>query len=289
MNNPDDPEDAGVSLPGGVPLEAEAPAPSPSADPRDAGKSQQKEPPKPIPIVLTFDDGPHAASGNGVKNYTIDIATLLKSRNIVGAFFIQTHVSHRFGSAAGKDVIKSVSDLGHVIAIHTGSDDDHASHTKRVAAPAYDVDGDKKPDGMNGLESDLIRAKSQIQKALGGNAPTFVRAVGLARNEAVNSTYSRVGLKHIGVNVDSKDNEPPRPTSQVVMRTLESGRQSVGAAIKAGAPHLIVLFHDINNTTAASTGTYIDTITAAVKAAGRTPEFTGSTKAVMDIFLATKV
>jgi peptidoglycan/xylan/chitin deacetylase (PgdA/CDA1 family) len=289
MNNPDDPEDAGVSLPGGVPLEAEAPAPSPSADPRDAGKSQQKEPPKPIPIVLTFDDGPHAASGNGVKNYTIDIATLLKSRNIVGAFFIQTHVSHRFGSAAGKDVIKRVSDLGHVIAIHTGSDDDHASHTKRVAAPAYDVDGDKKPDGMNGLESDLIRAKSQIQKVLGGNAPTFVRAVGLARNEAVNSTYSRVGLKHIGVNVDSKDNEPPRPTSQVVMRTLESGRQSVGAAIKAGAPHLIVLFHDINNTTAASTGTYIDTITAAVKAAGRTPEFTGSTKAVMDIFLATKI
>jgi hypothetical protein len=38
----------------------------------------------------------------------------------------------------------------------------------------------------------------------------------------VNSTYSRVGLKHIGVNVDSKDNEPPRPTSQVVMRTLDT-------------------------------------------------------------------
>ena len=289
MNNPDDPEDAGVSLPGGVPLEAEAPIPSPPADPRDAGELQQKEPPKPIPIVLTFDDGPHAAAGKGVKNYTIDIATLLKSRNIVGAFFIQTHVSHRFGSAAGKDVIKRVSDLGHVIAIHTGSDDDHASHTKRVAAPAYDVDGDKKPDGMNGLESDLIRAKSQIQKLLGGNAPSFVRAVGLARNEAVNSTYSRVGLKHIGVNADSKDNDPSRPTSQVVMQTLDSGIHSVRAAIKAGAPHLIVLFHDINNTTAASIGTYIDTITAAVKASGRTPEFTASTKAVMDIFLATKV
>ena len=167
MNDPDDPEDAGVSLPGGVPFEAEAPAPSPPVDPRDAG-----EPPKPIPIVLTFDDGPHAAA----------------------------------------DVIKRVSDLGHVIAIHTGSDDDHASHTKRVAASAYDVDGDKKPDGMNGLESDLIRAKAQIQKVLRGNAPSFVRAVGLARNEAVNSTYSRVGLKHIGVNVDSKDNDfPGRP------------------------------------------------------------------------------
>ncbi len=33
-----DPKDAGVSLPGGVRLEAEAPAPSPRVDPRDAGK-----------------------------------------------------------------------------------------------------------------------------------------------------------------------------------------------------------------------------------------------------------
>jgi peptidoglycan/xylan/chitin deacetylase (PgdA/CDA1 family) len=151
------------------------------------------------------------------------------------------------------------------------------------------VDGDKKPDGMNGLESDLIRAKAQIQKLLGTNAPRFVRAVGLARNEAVNSTYSRVGLKHIGVNVDSKDNDVSRPTSQVVMQTLDSGRHSVRAAIMAGALHLIVLFHDINNTTAVSISSYIDTITAAVRAAGRTPAFTASAKGVMDIFLATKV
>ena len=287
MNDPIEQKDAGVSLPGGVALEA-APTPSSVVDPRDAGNSQQKEPPRPIPIVLTFDDGPHAAAGRGVKNYTIGIATLLKSRNIVGAFFIQTHVIHRFGGDAGKNAIKTVSDLGHIVAIHTGSDDDHASHTKRVTALAYDVDGDKRPDGMNGLESDLIRAKAQIQKVLGGSAPGFVRAVGLARNEAVNNTYSRVGLKHIGVNVDSKDNDVARPTTQVVMRTLNSGRHSVKAAIMAGAAHLIVLFHDINSTTAASLSTYIDTITA-VREAGRTPAFTPSAKAVTDIFLATKV
>jgi hypothetical protein len=63
------------------------------------------------------------------------------------------------------------------------------------------------------------------------------------------------------------------------MRTLESGLQSVRAAIKAGAPNLIVLFHDINNTTALSIGSYIDTIKAAVVAAGRAPAFTASTKA----------
>ena len=73
------------------------------------------------------------------------------------------------------------------------------------------------------------------------------------------------------------------------MQTLETGPHSVEAAIKAGAPHLIVLFHDINGTTAASIGIYIDKITKAVEAAGRTPEFTASAKAVMDILLATKV
>ena len=118
MNDPIDQKDAGVSLPGGVALEA-APTPSSVVDPRDAGNSQQKEPPRPIPIVLTFDDGPHAAAGKGVKNYTIGIATLLKSRNIAGAFFIQTHVTHRFGGDAGKNVIKTVSDLGTFIRVVT--------------------------------------------------------------------------------------------------------------------------------------------------------------------------
>ena len=258
-------------------------------DPNAGSVSQKKEEPKPIPIVLTFDDGPHAASGKGAKNYTLEIATLLKGRRIIGAFFIQTNVSYRFGGGAGKDVAKAVSAMGHVIAIHTGGDDDHVPHTQRVAAPAYDVDGDKKADGVNGLESDLIRAKSEIQKTIGGDAPRFVRAVGLARNKEVNSTYSRVGLKHIGVNVDSKDNASPRPPAPKVVQTLDSGAQSVAAAIKAGAPHLIVLFHDINHTTAASMGTYIGTIEKAVKAAGRKPEFTDSAKAVTAIFQATGI
>jgi peptidoglycan/xylan/chitin deacetylase (PgdA/CDA1 family) len=288
MNSYFNPNDGGEVLPGGV--ASEAPTTSTSVNPRDAGTADAGTPLKPIPIVLTFDDGPHAAAGKGVKNYTIEIATLLKSRNIVGVFFIQTHVKYRFGSKAGKDVISDVKDLGHVIAIHTGSDDDHVPHTKRVEAKAYDVDGDKKPDGMNGLESDLIRAKAEIQKVTKGDAPRFVRAVGVTkRNKAVDETYSRVGLKHIGVNVDSKDNEHPRPTMQIVIKTLAKGDHSVQHAIKAGAPHLIVLFHDINDTTAASIGTYIDEITKDVKAAGRTPEFTASAKAVMDILLATKI
>ena len=73
----------------------------------------------------------------------------------------------------------------------------------------------------------------------------------------MNKTYARVGLKHIGVNVDSKDNEPRRRTAQVVMQNLTpAGRGS--DRHQAATPHLIVLFHDINNTTAASIGIYIE-------------------------------
>jgi peptidoglycan/xylan/chitin deacetylase (PgdA/CDA1 family) len=287
MSNPADPSDAGV-LPAGVPLPVRTSSTSSTAaDPLDAGT---QDPLKPIPIVLTFDDGPHAAAGEGATNYTIDVATALKNRNIVGAFFIQTNVSYRCGCKAGKEVVRKVSEMGHVIAIHTGSDTDHTPHTTRAKEPAYDVDGDKKPDGMNALESDLIRAKAQIKSIL-GDAPGFVRAVELARNEAVNKTYGRVGLKHIGVNVDSKDNDKSKPTAAVVKETLTRGKHSVEDAIlNEGASHLIVLFHEANQgRTASAIGDYINTIIANVKAAGREPEFTTSKKAVLDIFLSTKV
>ncbi len=300
MNNSNDPKDGGASLPGGVPNGDATPprsqnskgGDSGSANVPDGGVSQKKEEPKPIQIVLTFDDGPHTA-GKDTKNYTREIATVLKNRKIVGAFFIQANAKDRFREKVGKDVTKEVSELGHVIAIHTGSKEDHTSHSVRVAKPAYDVDGDSKPDGLNALESDLISAKSEIQKVL-GTAPRFVRAVGLENlTDKMRDTYNRVGLKHIGVNVDSKDNTKPdkkkHAPAPVVMQTLESGDWSVPNAIKnKRAQHLIVLFHDINGTTAASLGTYIDTIKQAVEASDRKAEFTSSTKAVIDIFDATR-
>jgi peptidoglycan/xylan/chitin deacetylase (PgdA/CDA1 family) len=249
-----------------------------------------KEPPKPIPIVLTFDDGPHAPE-NEAENHTLRIAKALNARQIAGAFFIQTHVKFRFDCRVGRRTIKTLSDMGHVIGIHTGSDESHVPHIDRVKGPAYDVDGDKKADGQNALESDLIRAKAAIQKVLGGDPPEFVRSVGLKHDEPVDNTYKRVNLKHIGVNVDSDDNgDNPRPTSDVVLKTLESDPQEgIGHAIATKPPHLIVLFHDINDTTAKHIDEYIDKVAAAVKANDRAPEFTSSKNAVLEILRATKL
>lgn len=228
-----------------------------------------------LPILLTFDDGPHAQ--DGAQNNTLQIVQILANNStkdgIVGAFFVQTHsVAGRLGTARGRQVAEFAYLHGCPIAIHTGSDTDHTLHTSRVMAPAYDSNADGAVDGLNGLESDLIRAKLRIA-SITGTPPTFVRAVKLERNDAVNSTYLRVGLKHIGVNVYSKDNADPRPTADTVRATLTTGPHSVAHAISSNAPHLIVLFHDVNGITADNLESYIGSIAAATGQNNRFPKF----------------
>jgi peptidoglycan/xylan/chitin deacetylase (PgdA/CDA1 family) len=250
-----------------------------------------------IPVLLTFDDGPHAGAASA--NLTRKIAAVLKTNSIqngiLGVFFVQTHAKGedgseiRFGNPNGSAASKAAFDVGHLIEIHTGSDGDHVKHTVRVAQPAYNVGGSSAPDGQNALESDLIRAKARIKDKV-GREPKYVRAVGLERNAAVDATYARVGLKHIGVNVDSKDggsaagSEPSQ-----VKQTLKSGPHSVPHAIASGAAHLIVLFHDTNSETAANLADYIKVIADAALAAGKTAKFVTSRDAALQILNTTSV
>ena len=248
-----------------------------------------------IEILLTFDDGPHAQPGN--QNNTYQIVEALKSNsttnNIVAAFFIQTHSkAGRLGESRGKEVIKLAYDAGCPIEIHTGSTADHAMHPERAATAAYDVTGDDKPDGQNGLESDLIRAKARINEVV-GTVPKYVRAVGLNRGQfdcstaTVDETYQRVSLKHIGVNVDSKDNAPGRPSPDVVKQTLTTGDNSVANAIQAGKPHMIVLFHDVNGKAADNIDAYIATIAGVTGKSGRFPKFIKSRADALAILSST--
>ncbi len=244
----------------------------------------------PIPVLLTFDDGPHA--GKIPANHTGTILEVLRSNSVknglVAVFFTQTHAAggdgrpHRLGAPRGAEIAKEANARGHLIEVHTGSDKDHALHTSRAEEAAYDATGDGKVDGENALESDLIRAKSRIAESV-GRSPEFVRAVGLNKNNKVEAVYTRVGLKHIGVSVDSKDNSAPRPAPVQVVQTLKAGPNSVTAAIGSGAPHLIILFHDINDITAKNLGEYIQAIDSAVKAAGKTPEYVTSREQAFEI------
>jgi YD repeat-containing protein len=132
--------------------------------------------PKPIDIILTFDDGPTSASSN---NNTLDVLNSLLfnsvQNNIKATFFVQTHAPNRGSKPGGVANMQLALSQGHRIEIHTGSTDDHVSHITREIAIPYDVTGDGIPDGVNGLESDLIRAKIKIASLVGGRLATLVR------------------------------------------------------------------------------------------------------------------
>lgn len=250
-----------------------------------------------IEVLLTFDDGPHAgaASANLTRKISATMKTNPTQNGIIGVFFAQTHAKGsdgsqiRFGNPNGAAASKAAFDDGHLIEIHTGSDRDHVKHTIRVTQPAYNVGGTSAPDGQNALESDMIQAKARIKDKV-GQEPRFVRAVGLDRNPTVNATYGRVSLKHIGVNVDSKDGgDDGGSEPSGVKATLKAGPHSVPHAISAGAPHLIVLFHDTNSETAANLTDYIKVIADAAQSAGKTAKFVTSRSDALAILNATNI
>ncbi|MEZ4313048.1 MAG: polysaccharide deacetylase family protein [Polyangiaceae bacterium] len=130
---------------------------------------------------------------------------MLDDQGIKAAFFIQAQVSCRMGNR--KRIVKRLHDENHLIGIHTGSVDDHVLHPTRYRAPAEDVTGDGAPDGVSGLESDLIAAKTAITNAT-GSTPHYVRAVGgdvrLGTSDIeIFTLYRNLGLVHVCWNIDS--------------------------------------------------------------------------------------
>lgn len=219
-----------------------------------------------VKVLLTFDDGPHNATLG--QNRSVKIATQLNGLGIVAAFFIQTAVPYRMGSKGGVQAIKTVNGAvgseTHVIEIHTGSREDHVKHWKRLKAGQ--------------LQTDLDTAKSDIQSAC-GRLPRSVRAVGLELSNpadtvaiqtqtkaAILQIYSGGALRHIGINLNSFDNTSQkwkgakrnrRPTAAEVESLLRKG---VAYALRSGPRELIVLFHDINRTTADNLASYVTAI-----------------------------
>jgi peptidoglycan/xylan/chitin deacetylase (PgdA/CDA1 family) len=225
-----------------------------------------------IRVLLTFDDGPHAAEDP--DNSTAKALSTLSTKNCIAVFFVQTHAENggakiRMNNPQGAKWSKNAFIAKHLIQVHTGSKKDHEYHTVRAKA---------KPDNLkdgntyaNGLESDLVRAKKAIMDLV-GRQPKFVRATYLERNKMVNETYAAatVDLKHIGAHVVSGDADPwtiaeqkiKRPARylhrrDVVKRQLH---ERMKKAVEGGATDLIVLFHELHPVTVRYLAEFIDHI-----------------------------
>ena len=175
-----------------------------------------------IEIVLTFDDGPHAAALN--QNRTEKVMEVLRinrtSPNMKAIFFIQTHSRgkrddkyFRGNTDIGKDLIKAMHTRKHIIGVHTGHDverRDHIPHTTRQK------DGE--------LGNDIDRALNFIEevlaKPLKGNPylPKLIRPVGTQKvPNAVARIYNEKYYKLTGWDVDSEASRPG-VTSEKVKR-----------------------------------------------------------------------
>jgi len=213
-----------------------------------------------VRVLLTFDDGPHAGVLGG-GNRTEKVLDALKSKCVKAAFFIQTHVPYRLAASNGLRVASRAHAEGHVLAIHTGSILDHRCHKWRCAQPA-DMVGT-----INGLDSDMARARSAIREIVGAD-PRFVRATYGYTDASCMSVYSRNDLKHVYWDLASGDDSKAASLASVLARLAAETRR-----LATGSVELIYLLHDIAQVTAEHLTDFIDAIDASVRANGHTPAF----------------
>lgn len=229
-----------------------------------------------VNIALSFDDGPHTAELTVGENQTVAVLDVLRKKKIKAVFFLQTHAPHRANCSIGRKLVQRMAKEGHIIGIHTGSLEDHVDHAVRVQQKPEDVNGDGSPDGGNGLESDLIRAKQLIKSLIGSN-PEFVRAPNgrYRAHKEVIPTYRRQKLIHIAWDIDSMDNIKKKGRK----RTVEEVKEELEKSFKAvKSKEVIVLFHDLNPTTSGKLEDYITTIREAILEGKRIPRLIISTK-----------
>lgn len=234
-----------------------------------------------VKILLTFDDGPHAAAGS--NNRSRKILRVLNSNGIIAVFYIQAGVAYRMASAEGVKVVQEANGIGpvyeHVIEIHTAGTTDHQKHWFKPDLLAHDL-----PKAVAAIERVTNRRPKTI-RAVGLELanPRATKKVREAMEKQTRKIYSASLLGHMGINVDSYDNtraywvEGSRlPRSPKANEVREALRKGIAFALRSGPQDLVVLFHDINKTTADNLGDYITEIQTAVTAAGHTPSFTTS-------------
>ena len=214
----------------------------------------------PVRVLLTFDDGPHSGALGG-DNRTEKVLDALRHKHIKAAFFIQTHVPYRLASPNGFRIASRLHAEGHVLGVHTGGFVDHRCHKWRCTRPA-DIIG-----ATNGLDSDMIRAKTAIKRIVGTD-PKFVRATYGYTDANCMEVYSRNQLKHVYWDLVSGDDRKNATAASVRAHLMTETKR-----LATGAVDLIYLLHDINEVTAENAVDFIDVIAVSVSENGHTPIF----------------
>lgn len=204
----------------------------------------------PIRFLLTFDDGPAAASSDNPTVRILDtLANNTQQPGIKAVFFTQTRAWHGGGTAVGRALIRREHDAGHLVALHSATSF-HSNH-RFMSSEALDQ---SMQDGV----SDLL--------TITGVPPTLVRPPFWAYNADTLATYHAYGLQMLLTDLNANDgkiygvNWSWHKRSNMLKHLAETRvRWAAGQLPQAdGATPVVVTFHDVNTYTSRHLEQYLE-------------------------------
>ena len=198
--------------------------------------------PAPIRFLLTFDDGPAAASsGNSTVRILETLAQNDQQPGIKAVFFTQTRAWHGGGTDVGRALIRREHDDGHLVALHSATTF-HSNH-RFMSSQALD---ESMQDGV----ADLL--------AITGVPPSLVRPPFWAYNADTLLTYHAYGLQMLLTDLNANDgkiygiNWSWHKRANMLKHLAETRvRWAAGHMPEVdGATPVVVTFHDVNTYTA---------------------------------------
>ena len=206
--------------------------------------------PAPVRFLLTFDDGPAAAS---TDNPTVHVLQVLAHNplqdNIKAVFFVQTRAWHGGGTDVGRALIKTEFDAGHVVALHSATPL-HANHLFMTAtALAQNME--------RGVE-DLV--------SVTGAAPKLVRPTFWAYDAATLAIYHEHGMQMMLTDLSANDgkiygvNWSWHKRSNLLAHLAETRVHWAAGAMPVadGVTPVVVTFHDVNTYTSRHIEEYME-------------------------------
>jgi peptidoglycan/xylan/chitin deacetylase (PgdA/CDA1 family) len=205
--------------------------------------------PAPVKFLLTFDDGPAAASSG---NPTVHILEALQHNpyqdGIKAVFFTQTRAWHGGGTDTGRLLIRREHDEGHLVALHTATTF-HSNH-RFMSDASLDESLQHGVDDLTGIT---------------GVAPTLVRPPFWAYDAATLASYHRHGMQMLLTDLNANDgkiygvNWSWHKRSNMLKHLAETRKRWAGGDMAAvdGSTPVVVTFHDVNTYTSSHIEEYM--------------------------------
>jgi len=206
----------------------------------------------PIRFVLSFDDGPAPSTAKVLDT----LAANPVQPGVKAIFFVQTRVA----GIKGQEMMRRTHAEGHLLAVHTGTEQGHVSHMAL---------------SREALEESLRDARSDIA-AIAGAAPRFVRPPFWFYDEHSLASYARADLAMLLTDVNALDGQVLGvnlvPARRMIVRAQlqrikQEWRQGALPALDGATP-VIATFHDVNTGTAETLAEYLQLLVEESRALG---------------------